>query len=119
MPNKKPTLIPLTKLIPTEAIIPIKTWDEISAHYNGTIVSITPIIVYPNLDLHYLIENGNKRSAFLYFRGHQHIYGYVHPYDSEEVASLETLAKKAQQQGVHDIEDLSHRVMDLEYLQKS
>lgn len=116
---EKPKLIPLSKLIPTEAIIPLKTWDEISAHYNGKIDSIAPIIVYQNLDGNFLLENGNKRSAFLHFHGHNHALGYIHPYNREEVSSLEELAKKVQKQGIFDIDDLSRRVMDLEYLQKS
>lgn len=119
MPKKKPILIPLAKLIPTEAIIPQKKWDEISGHYDGKINSISSIIVCQNLDGNYLIENGNKRSAFLHSQGQKCIRGHIHPYDSEEVASLEILAQKAQQQGIYDIEDLSRRVMDLEFLQKN
>lgn len=119
MVKPKPQLIPIDRIIPTEALIPQTTWDYFNSHYDGTLDSLGPINVYQNLDGSYLPQNGNKRSAFLHVHGRQEVLGYVHPYDPQEIASLEQLAHKAQQQGVFDIDDLSRRVMDLEYLEKA
>jgi hypothetical protein len=104
-------ILRIEDLVPTECLVPSDVLEEMEKHYDGNVASIDPIIVYARDDGKYLIDNGNKRSVFLYLEGELLIRGYVHE-DPDELAGLEALAAKAEDfSGVKTIADLAEKVV--------
>ena len=118
---KKPQLIPLGLIKPTEPYIPQDCWDEITTHYNGTPASLTPkhkpVIVY-RVDRYYLIDEGNKRAAYLSMQGHAHVPAIIQDHEPGEEEDLKVLADKVEKAGVKSLDDLAHRVYPREIYEK-
>ncbi|MBN1544615.1 hypothetical protein JW898_04085 [Candidatus Woesearchaeota archaeon] len=109
-----PVKIPLSKIHPTEYLIPDDRLEEIAAHYDGRPESIKPIMVVrdPVTGVFYP-ENGNKRGLFLLQKGCDYVLGHVSdgadfPDDLEDYRNL---ARKAEAHGVNTLEDLKERIV--------
>lgn len=106
---KKPKLLAIACIKPTEPAVPQDKLEEIAAHYDGRVESIKPITGYM-IDGSFYPDNGNKRAAFLYSRGHHSIFGVIQDPDPDEEALLLKLAAKIERSGVGSIDDLANRV---------
>ena len=102
--------IKIDSIRPTEFLLPRDKLEEIECHYDGTIDSIQPIIGY-EIDGNFYPENGNKRAYFLFSKGHNKVFGYVHEHDAEDANLLLTLAERAKSFGVEKVADLERLVV--------